>query len=129
MLNELPENIKRIREKWKMTQEEFAVLMDSKRARISHYENGNNDPDLFFMLRLQDFAQISIADLCRKKLEMQEIIENPSQEKLSSVADSLQGYYSEEDYLYLPFLVEQLKELQKRVDRLETQIGNLKMKI
>lgn len=73
----LAANIKKIRRRWKLDQQEFADLLDSKRGRISQYEIGNNNPSIEFMITLQNYTNINIADLAYKTLTPYDIPESP----------------------------------------------------
>jgi transcriptional regulator with XRE-family HTH domain len=131
---ELPENIKKIRERWKLSQEDFATLMQSKRGRIGHYEAGNNDPSLSFMLLLQYYTQISINDLCRKKLALSEILTKPAaglfevgKEKLYGES-ALHGYVGEDpplsgsDWYSFHFLVLKIKEMDDKINTIYNKL-------
>lgn len=74
---ELAKNIKKIRRRWKLDQQEFAELLDSKSPRISTYELAKVLPGIDFILRLQNLTDINVKDLAYKKLTPYDIPENP----------------------------------------------------
>ncbi len=62
MNNRLAENIKLIRkQKWKLSQDRFASLLDSSRSKINSYENSGVEPSIAFMVKLQRLTGIPVA--------------------------------------------------------------------
>ncbi len=64
MNNRLAENIKLIRkQKWKLSQDRFASLLDSSRSKINSYENSGVEPSIAFMVKLQGLTGISVSKI------------------------------------------------------------------
>lgn len=74
---QLADNIKSIRKKWKLKQEEFGEIFELGRGSISTYEGGVNEPKIKFLLRLYELTGISIYDICTRKLDKTEIPTQP----------------------------------------------------
>lgn len=56
-------NLKKIRKSLNLTQGKLASIIKVSQRTISHYENGDNEPELIIVCRLADAFKISIEDL------------------------------------------------------------------
>jgi predicted transcriptional regulator len=69
----LPENLKKIRKKWRLNQEEMGGLFDVKRDTIRRYEEGSVEVPLSVALKLEELTGILVGRLCRVQVPLQEI--------------------------------------------------------
>lgn len=53
-------NLKELRTKQNLTQQELAEIMEVSRQMISYIENGDKKPNLILALKLADFFKISV---------------------------------------------------------------------
>ena len=54
------EQIKSIRQKEKLTQEQFAMKLNVSRQAVSNWENNKNLPDIGMLILMSDVFQISL---------------------------------------------------------------------
>ncbi len=64
----LKENIKTLRKRKDLTQEQLAQEIGINQKMIQHYEKGRCDPPLETLEKLSDFFGVSIDDMIRKEL-------------------------------------------------------------
>ena len=69
----LGKNIKSIRKKWRMSQDDFGALFDMNKHNISSYETGKTEPSLAFMSQLQELTAIPIYELYNKEVPKEDI--------------------------------------------------------
>ena len=62
-MNQVGKNIKRFREKKKITQEEMAQALFITRQAVSNWENGKTEPDIDTMQKIADFLNITMEEL------------------------------------------------------------------
>lgn len=119
----LGSNIKAIRNKWRMSQEEFGDIFSIKKGAIHTYEKGDSEPRISFILKLYELTGIPFHVMCGRVVEEEDIpdspglkldsgkMENPTKSnKLSMVEEPLYNYH---------LLVTKLRELEERVKGLE----------
>lgn len=56
-------NLKKIRKSLDLTQEDLAQIIQISQRTISHYENGESQPELIVVCRLADAFSISVEQL------------------------------------------------------------------
>ena len=66
-------NIRKIRISKKMTQTEFAELFDLKRTAVGSYEEGRAEPKIDTLIKIADYFKLSLDQLLRKELSINEI--------------------------------------------------------
>ena len=64
------EQIKNIRQKEKLTQEQFAMKLNVSRQAVSNWENNKNLPDIGMLILMSDVFQISLDYLIKGENEM-----------------------------------------------------------
>lgn len=64
------EQIKSIRQKENLTQEQFAMKLNVSRQAVSNWENNKNLPDIGMLIRMSDIFQISLDFLIKGENEM-----------------------------------------------------------
>ena len=120
-------NIKLIRKRWKIKQEDFAVLFKVNRGSITNYEREINTPDVNFMIQLQDLTGINIRDLYHKKLDLEDIPKKPLEfregDNLPEPDQEVKSQTSKHPY-NLIHLVERVKELEEEMKDLKGNIGD-----
>ncbi len=130
----LPQNLKTIRSRWRLSQEEMAGLLrieskGSKPAVVSNWERGINNPGIDYLLRLQDIARVDLNRLLRSYLAFEDIPPQPVLEKPyplpeeqapPRVREPVTPYGELYDYREL---VRVVKTLQERVAKLENGNG------
>lgn len=126
----LPQNLKTIRTRWRLSQEEMADLLrieskGSKSAVVSNWERGVNNPGIDYLLRLQDIAQVDLNRLLRSFLSFEDIPPQPVLEKPyplpeeqapPQMREPVTPYGELYDYREL---VRVVRALEKRVEKLE----------
>jgi len=68
----LPSNIKFIREKFNLSQEELAKLIKKKKSVIGNYEKGISSPNLDSLIKISNYFGISLDDLVCSDLKQEE---------------------------------------------------------
>lgn len=113
---QLPQNIKKIRKAWREHQDVFAARFDRNRMNVSNYERGENTPDIFFLIKLQDLTGINAKVLCYENLNLSDIPKVPlSQPYTSDFVEEPKVSYREADLYNYHHLVSKVKELEKLV--------------
>ena len=69
------EQIKSIRQKEKLTQEQFAMKLNVSRQAVSNWENNKNLPDIGMLILMSDVFQISLDYLIKGENEMNNMTE------------------------------------------------------
>ena len=69
------EQIKNIRQKEKLTQEQFAMKLNVSRQAVSNWENNKNLPDIGMLILMSDVFQISLDYLIKGENEMNNMTE------------------------------------------------------
>jgi transcriptional regulator with XRE-family HTH domain len=69
----LPGNIRLLRRKLSLSQEELAALIGLNRGNIASYENGSAEPRICNLLKLSHIFGISVIDLAQKDLSLSEL--------------------------------------------------------
>lgn len=64
----LGKNIKLVRKKWRMSQDDFGALFGMNKHNISSYETSKTEPSLTFMSHLQELTGIGIYELYNKEI-------------------------------------------------------------
>jgi transcriptional regulator with XRE-family HTH domain len=59
-MHNLPENLKRLRKKNKLTQQDVADYLNVIRQTYSHFETGRNEPDLNTLIKLAELFQVPL---------------------------------------------------------------------
>jgi len=130
----LSQNLKTIRNRWRLSQEEMAGLLrieskGSKSAVVSNWERGINNPGIDYLLRLQDIARVDLNRLLRSYLAFEDIPPQPVLEKPyplpgdrppQQVREPETPYGELYDYREL---VRVVKTLQEQVAKLESGNG------
>ena len=130
----LPANLKTIRRRWALNQEQLAGLLGlqskgNAAAVISNWERGLNQPGLDYLLRLQDLTQLDLNRLLRSALTLEDLPGRPvrqrpyllpAEEPLPRVEEPAVPYGDLYDYRRL---VARVRELTERVERLEGRNG------
>jgi len=87
----LSSNIKFLRKRRNMSQEEMAVALDSKRSVLNSYENNVASPPLEMAMRLSDFFRISLDTLLR--IDLTRMQESKVSELERGLEDYIKGKY------------------------------------
>lgn len=61
------ENLRRLREKHDMNQEDLAKQLHIKRQTISSYERGKSIPDIFMLIKIAEIFEVSLDELVGKR--------------------------------------------------------------
>ena len=64
-------NLKTLRQKNNLTQQEVAQYLNKTKAGYSYYESGRNEPDIKALIKLADLYHVSIDELVGRKHENQ----------------------------------------------------------
>lgn len=68
MKNCLPSNIRHLRLKNRLKQEEFAKIFGVARSTVGNYENGLTEPNIEMIIQFSEYFKIEITDLLVKDL-------------------------------------------------------------
>ncbi len=63
MKNEIGENIKALRKLHGITQGKLAEVLGGKKSLVSNYENGYSTPDVFTLIKIADYFDVSLDEL------------------------------------------------------------------
>ena len=66
MTNNFPDNLKILRKKNKLTQEDLASCLNISPKTISSWEKGRSEPKIDFLIRLSDYFNVSIDELIKE---------------------------------------------------------------
>jgi len=82
----LHHNLKVMRKKLRISQEELALQVGLNRGNIASYEKGTAEPKICNLLRLSKFFRVSVLDLTQRDLREEESFQtaNNSYEKISN---------------------------------------------
>ena len=65
MKNNFSENLKVLRQQNNKSQNDIAKLCKTTTATVSRWENGVNEPDIYTLILLADFFEITVDELVR----------------------------------------------------------------
>ena len=65
MKNNFSENLKVLRQQNSKSQNDIAKLCKTTTATVSRWENGVNEPDIYTLILLADFFEITVDELVR----------------------------------------------------------------
>ena len=82
-------NIRKLRLFKQLNQTEFAEKLSVTRASIGAYEEGRAEPKLAFLIELSDFFKLSIDQIVKKELTINEIAKFPADNIPSSSFDKV----------------------------------------
>lgn len=105
-------NIKKIRERWKLSQEEFAYLLDATRGMIMQYENRGTKPKNDTLSKLVKLTGISMTMLADSELKEKELPEMDN-----STWMTIENYRNDQDSFDEELTDSQVKELMKTSTR------------
>ena len=89
-------NLRAMRKKLQLSQEELATKVGLNRGNIASYEKGTAEPKICNLLRLSKFFRVSVLDLTQKDLRKPETI--------ATVSDHYQRISSSEQELINQFM-------------------------
>ncbi|MEO1653952.1 MAG: helix-turn-helix transcriptional regulator [Bacteroidota bacterium] len=72
MKNFLPSNIRHLRLKNRLKQEEFAKIFGVARSTVGNYENGLTEPNIEMIIKFSEYFKVDITDLIIKDLTQDE---------------------------------------------------------
>ena len=64
-MNHFAQNLRTLRRRQKLTQQQLADSLNIKRPTIGAYEEGRGKPDFNRLIEIADFLQVSIDDLLK----------------------------------------------------------------
>lgn len=64
-MNRFAQNLRTLRRRQKLTQQQLADSLNIKRPTIGAYEEGRGKPDFNRLIEIADFLQVSIDDLLK----------------------------------------------------------------
>lgn len=116
---ELAHNIKRIRKRWRMDQEEFGSFFQVSRGAISMYETEQNEPRLKFLLTLYELSGVDLYMVCTAKLRKEDIPEKPyppGTKHQPAIADPEEMQDIDQQVAEMKAIIQ---ELSSRIERIE----------
>ena len=115
-------NLKTVRKKWKVQQDEFGEMMEVNRGNISSYETNDSQPKILFLLKLQGMTGINIWDLYYREINKDELPEYPIEYDLKNPPINLTSHMQEitqKASLYnINTLIEYVQELGKKIEEM-----------
>jgi transcriptional regulator with XRE-family HTH domain len=94
----LKENIRFIRKQYlKQTQERFAEFFGVTRQTISQYEGGYAQPDIEFLLKLEEVSKVPFRLICLKILHEDDFAKNYSKVEIAHVQEEKGEYKTKVD--------------------------------
>ena len=67
MKSDIGENIKALRKLHGKTQGELAEILGGKKSLVSNYENGSSTPDVYTLIKIADYFDVSLDELVGRK--------------------------------------------------------------
>lgn len=118
---QLSQNLKQIRKKWRLSQEEFAKLFDVAAGTMHTYEIGRSEPKLKFLLRLYEITGIPINEISTRLVNESEIPDNPGKVVLDRMKKDNATPLTQDPLYNHHMMVKKIKELEERVKGLENK--------
>jgi DNA-binding XRE family transcriptional regulator len=76
-MSELSENLKTIRLQWRRTQAEMGDIFEVTRPVYQSYESGRNEPDIWFVFKMEQLTGLNARRLCMERVERLDIPDQP----------------------------------------------------
>jgi DNA-binding XRE family transcriptional regulator len=94
-MSELSENLKTIRSQWRRTQADMGDIFEVTRPVYQSYESGRNEPDIWFIFKMESLTGVSARRLCMERIERLDIPDQPifRNEKPLQVAEADVDYH------------------------------------
>jgi DNA-binding XRE family transcriptional regulator len=94
-MSELSENLKTIRLQWRRTQADMGDIFEVTRPVYQSYESGRNEPDIWFIFKMEKLTGLSARRLCMERIERLDVPDQPifRDEKLLHVAELGEEYH------------------------------------
>jgi DNA-binding XRE family transcriptional regulator len=88
-MSELSENLKTIRLQWRRTQADMGDIFEVTRPVYQSYESGRNEPDIWFIFKMEKLTGLSARRLCMERIERLDVPDQPifRDEQLPQVAE------------------------------------------
>lgn len=86
-LNYLANNLRVLRQRLDMSQQDLADRVGLNRGNIASYEAGSAEPKICNLLRISKFFSISIADLTEQDLSCEEVLQDSS-DRYAQISDA-----------------------------------------
>lgn len=67
MRSDIGENIKALRKLHVKTQGELAEVLGGKKSLVSNYENGYSTPDVYTLIKIADYFDVTLDELVGRK--------------------------------------------------------------
>lgn len=109
----LARNIKKLRAFKNLNQTEFAALFNIKRSSIGAYEEGRAEPKLDTLIMMSDYFKLSIDELVKKELTINQITKFDENFKKYSTPFNQQNIEKE-----LKSLKTQFNQINRKIDLL-----------
>lgn len=106
MKNYFPENLKFLRTKKSMTQDELAKKMNKDYSTIGKWELGQRNPIMSDIIRISDIFNVSVQDLVEKDLR----IKNDNYDELDVLFDKHKDILTDSDKALIKTIIEQRKK-------------------
>lgn len=117
-MNFFGKNLRYLREKNTLTQEEIAQLFGLKNSTWSNYENGVSEPSISGLLHISNFFGIMVDELLRADIALQEGHAVKQRRHKRYVMNDATAIVEEQSPA-LYFLTKELKKLRKDVDTMK----------
>lgn len=118
----LGHNIKMIRKKWGMYQDEFGKLFEVSGPVVGHYETGTTTPKLPFLIELERLSGIPIYSMYTREISDNEITVGPIQSSVHEpkvILEKGKAVLQVKDLYHYPSLIEYVEEIGRRLKKLE----------
>jgi DNA-binding XRE family transcriptional regulator len=94
-MSELSENLRAIRLQWRRTQADMGDIFEITRPVYQSYESGRNEPDIWFIFKMEKLTGLSARRLCMERIERLDVPDQPifREEKLLHAAELDEVYH------------------------------------
>lgn len=113
--SQLPQNIRYLRKRQELSQEELAAQVGLNRGNIASYENGTAEPKICNLLKLAQVFGIPITDLTQKDLSHSDLYESAQ----NAYQSSTRPLFDDTAAIFDDF-VERTEELRHVIESLHT---------
>lgn len=119
-MKEFKDNLKYLRKKSKLTQEELSKKLNISRQTLSYYETGSREPDINMLISISNFFDCSVDFLLSGNLNSNNLdFENILNAELFSKNNLLRTLKDKKEELKFS-----LNELEKLINLLENNLDN-----
>lgn len=122
----LGKNLKLIRKKWRLSQEDFANIFDVSNGSMHTYEIGRSEPKLKFLLRLYEVTGIPINEISTRFVKESEIPDNPGEFALNARKNDNATPMTQDPLYNSHAMVKKMRDIEGEMEALKKELEDLK---